>query len=425
MVVFFIQQVVSVFFLLAVGPVLDLPHKLEGADLVVMPYFDFLQPTQSLTPQDSGGGSQDTTERNSEDLSDMQTSPPTVVNDNSQPSSEMALEPLAAHEVVEEAAEEVMEDKDTISGHIAIADPVKLVLFQLGTFQQETEKAHPNLFIQVKDDGVHIAETDRQTFEQIKHSILNYFDKMAETHFTLEPEKAEFLARKDVKERLQQTMTQTGPPATYTVSDSKVVVTAQSQNSADQACSFLKSQLGQFSIPVDSQYECIFYCREWSEFLQALGFSSVKVSERGGNIDVLTLKGMESEKQTAILEFLATPIERETVISMEPGMLKYIQIHCHQLLADMEQVSIFPQEADDVCGLKVCGASVSHAETEVADCYGVISEIPTLTRLFHVCHLCHLFFNVPCRFTAMLLLVKWLRRCCKVWSPRSVLETSL
>lgn len=368
------------------GLVLDHPHKLEGADLVVMPYFDFLQPTQSLTPQDSGGGSQDMTERNSEDLSDMQTSPPTVVNANSQSSSQTASEPLAAHEAaeeVEEVAEEVMEDqtedqtedKDTLSDHIAIADPVKLVLFQLGTFQQESEKAHPSVIIEIKDNGVHIAGTDRQTFEQIKHSILDYFGKMAETHFTLEPEQTEFLARQDVKERLQQTMNQTGAPAIYTVSDSNIVVTALSQNSANQACSFLKSQLGHFSIPVDSQYECIFYCREWSEFLQALGFSSVKVSEQGGNVNVLTLKGMESEKHTAILEFLTTPIERETVIPMEPGMLKYIQIHCHQLLADMDQVSIFPLEADDVCGLKVCAASVSHVvshvEAEVFDCYCV------------------------------------------------------
>lgn len=356
------------------GHVLDLTHKLDDADLVLTPYFDFLLPTQSLTPQDSGGGSQNTTERNSEDLSDMQTSPPIVVDDNSQPSSQTAMEPLTAHETFEEAAEEVMEDKDTISDHIAIADQVKLTLFQLGTFKQETEKAHPDVIIQVKDDGVHIADTDRQTFEQIKHSILEYFSKMAETQFTLEPEKAEFLARRDVKERLHQIMTQTGPPAVYTIWDSKVVVTALSANLADQACGFLKSQLGQVSIPVDSEYECLFCCREWSAFVQALGFCSVKVSERGGNIDVLTLKGMENEKQTAILDFLATPIERETVISMEPGVLKYIQIHCHQLLADMEQVTIFPQEADDVCGLKVRGASISHAETEVVDCFAVFSE---------------------------------------------------
>lgn len=345
------------------GPVLDQPHKLDGADLVVTPYFDFLQPAQRLTSQGSGSGSQDMTERKSEDRDvQMQTSPPVVVNVNRQ-SSQTASEPLAAHAAAEEEAEEAMEDQtedeDTLLSYIAIADPAKLALFQLGTFQQDTEKAHPNFSIQIKDDGVHIAGSDRQTFEQIKHAILDYFGRMAETNFTLEPEKAQFLARKDVKERLLQAINQTGSPVIYTVSDCNVVVTSLCQNSANQACSFLNSQLSQFSMQVDTEYEAMLCCREWSEFLQALGFSSAKVSERGGNVDVLTLKGMESEKQTAILEFLTTPIERETVISMEPGMLKYIQIHCHQLLADMDQVSIFPLEAEDVCGLKVCGASVS------------------------------------------------------------------
>ncbi|XP_076611409.1 protein mono-ADP-ribosyltransferase PARP10 [Chaetodon auriga] len=369
----------------SVGLVLDQPHKLEGADLVVTPYFDFLQPTQSLTSQDSGAGSRHVTERNSEDLSDtqMQTSAPMVVSANSQSSSQTASEPLAAREAVEEVAEEAMEDhmedEDVLSSHIPVTDLVKLALFQFSSLQRDIEKAHPNLTMQIKDDGVHVAGADRQTLELIKHSILDYFGKMAETHFTLEPEKAEFLARKDVKERLLQTMNQSGsPPAMYTVSHCNVVVTSVSQDSANQACSFLKSQLGHFSIPMDTEYEGMFYCREWSEFLQALGFSSVKVSEQGGNIDVLTLKGMESEKQTAILQFLTTPIERDTVISMEPGMLKYIQVHCHQLLADMDQVSIFPLEAEDVCGLKIHGRAVACQMAEEV-LQGIVSSICTRT----------------------------------------------
>uniref|UniRef100_A0A8C4H1K1 Poly(ADP-ribose) polymerase family member 10 n=1 Tax=Dicentrarchus labrax TaxID=13489 RepID=A0A8C4H1K1_DICLA len=251
----------------SVGPVLDQPHKLEGADLVVKPYFDFLQPTQSLTSQYSGAGSQDMTERNSEHVSDvqMQTSPPMVASTNSQSSSLTAPEPVAASEAAEEAEkDEVMEaqseDEDTLSSHIAIADPVKLALLQLSSFQIDTAKAHPNVTIQIKDNGVHIAE----------------------------------------------------------------------------------------------------------------------VSEQGGNIDVLTLKGMETEKQTAILEFLSKPIERETVLSMEPGMLKYIQIHCHQLLADMHQVSIFPLEAEDVCGLKIHGPAVACQMAEEL-LQGVVSSICTRT----------------------------------------------
>lgn len=320
------------------------------------PYFHFLQPEQSLASQDTAAVSQDVTERKSEHLDDvqMQTSPPVEVRANSQASSQAASEPVATHEAAEE--EEAMdqsEDEDTLSGHIAVNDPIKLALFELSTFKQDTEKAHPEVTIQMKDDGVLIAGADRQKFEQIKHSISDLLGNIVETHFTVEPEKAEFSARKDVRKRLSQAMHQTGSPAVYTVSDCNVVVTSLSQNSANQACSFLKSQLVHFSLPVNTENEGLFCCREWSEFVQALGFCSVKVSERGENIDVLTLKGMESEKKTAIMEFLSTPIERETVIPMEPGMLKYIQTHCHQLLADMNQVSIFPLEADDACGLKV------------------------------------------------------------------------
>ncbi|XP_010739267.3 uncharacterized protein parp10 isoform X1 [Larimichthys crocea] len=365
----------------SVDSVLDHPHKLEGADLVVKPYFDFLQPAQSLTSQASAAGGQDVNETISEDLSDMQmqTSPPMLVRANSQPYSQTALEPLAARETAE-AAEEVMEaqteDEVALPSHIAIADVGKLALFELSTFQRDIEKAHPNITIQIKDNGVHIAGTNRQTFEQIEHSILDYFGKMTETSFTLEPEKAEFFARKDVKQRLIQTLNQTGTPAVYTVSDCNIVVTSLSQNSAKQACSFLKSQLGHISIPVDTEYEGIFYCREWSEFLKTLSFSSAKVPERGGNIDLLTLKGMENEKQAAILEFLTTPIERETVISMVPDMLKYIQIHCHQLLADMDQVSIFPLEAGDVCGLKIHGLAIACQMAEEV-LQGVVSSICT------------------------------------------------
>ncbi|TKS88974.1 Poly [ADP-ribose] polymerase 10 [Collichthys lucidus] len=85
---------------------------------------------------------------------------------------------------------------------------------------------------------------------------------------------------------------------------------------------------------------------------------------------------MESEKQAAILEFLSTPIERETVISMVPDMLKYIQIHCHQLLADMDQVSIFPLEAEDVCGLKIHGLAIACQMAEEV-LQGVVSSICT------------------------------------------------
>uniref|UniRef100_A0A3P9AV54 RRM domain-containing protein n=1 Tax=Maylandia zebra TaxID=106582 RepID=A0A3P9AV54_9CICH len=354
----------------SVDAVLALSHKLEGAALSVKPYFDFLVPVESKTSQEVET-SQDTTE-NSEEVNDieMQTSPPTAAS-SSNPPSEMALESVAAppplptkveevevEEVKEGEAEEVMEeqsdDSDTITCHIALTDPGKHALFQHSTIQRDIKNTNPNVIIQTKDDGFYIEGPDRAQAEQVKQTIMDFLCNIAEAHFTLELEKAQFLARKDVKERLLQATTQSGSSTLYTVSDSNITVTSLTQDSAKKACSFLKSQVCYFSMPMDQENECMLNCREWSEFLQTLSFCSVKVSERGGNIDVWTLTGMENEKQAAIMQFLTTPIERETVIPMEPGMLKYIQIHCHQLLVDMDQVSIFPLEAEDNCGLKVC-----------------------------------------------------------------------
>ncbi|KAK2921360.1 hypothetical protein Q8A73_000845 [Channa argus] len=359
----------------SVDTVLGLQHKLEGVELVVKPYFDFLQPKESVTSQTAVTESQDMTEQNSEGLCQMETSSSTVDIVKPCPASQTAPEPLAACETVMEAQ---TADTDKLSSQIPITDPLKLALFQLGPISQNIKKTHPDFTLQIKCDGVQIEGTGRQAFEQIKQTILEFVDSMVETNFTLEPEKAKLLARKDVKERLQLIINQTESPTIYSVSDCKVVVTSLSQNSANQACNFLKTQLCHFSIPVDVEYEGMLYCKEWTEFLQALGFTSVKVSEHSRNIDVVTLKGMEMEKQTAIMEFLSTPIERETVISMEPGLLKYIQIHRHQLLADMNQVSILPLEEEDMCGLKIHGHAVAcqMAEEVLQD---VVSSICTRT----------------------------------------------
>lgn len=339
---------------------LDRPHKLNNADLVVKPYFEFLQTAQSLTSQDSAAGAENTTERRGEDLRElpMQTSPPAAVSTNSQSSSEAAPEPglMAGEEDV--VMEEQTQTEEALPGHVAVADPLKLALFRLSTFKQDTEKASPDFTVEIKDDGVYITGPDRQKMEQIRRSVLDYFGKIADSHLILELENANFLAREDVKKHLVQRMIESGLSSMYTVSGCNVVVTSLTQNSANQACSFLQSQLCHFSIPIVAEYECMLYCREWTEFMQNLSLSSVKVSERG-NIDVFTLKEMESEKKTAILEFLSSPIDRESVIPMEPGMLKYIQNHCHQLLADMDQVSIFPLDAEDACGLKIHGPAVA------------------------------------------------------------------
>eukprot|EP00066_Takifugu_rubripes_P018234 XP_011607500.1 PREDICTED: poly [ADP-ribose] polymerase 10 isoform X1 [Takifugu rubripes] len=334
----------------SVDHVLAQPHKLKGAELEVRPFFDFLQPPQ---------------------LSDTQAGPQTIEEDDSQP-SQMAPELLV--EMVPEAEEDQTEEKASLTDLISISDPVKLELFQLGTFQRDMKNTHPDVMMQVRGNGVLMEAADRPTFEQVKNCLLEYFCSMAETHFTLEPEEAEFLERKEVKERLQRNISQT--PATYLVLDNNVVVTALSRTSAHRASSFLKSQLAHVSIMMDSQYKCIFFSSEWSKFLQELSLCSVKVSAE--SIDILTLKGMESEMHTLVQEFLNSQIETEAVVCMEPGVLKYIQTHCHDLLVYMDQVSVVPLELVDVWGLKIYGHAVAcNAAQEMLE--GIVSSVCTRT----------------------------------------------
>uniref|UniRef100_A0A3B3XNY7 Poly [ADP-ribose] polymerase n=1 Tax=Poecilia mexicana TaxID=48701 RepID=A0A3B3XNY7_9TELE len=146
-------------------------------------------------------------------------------------------------------------------------------------------------------------------------------------------------------------------------------------------------------VPLESEQEALLCCREWSDFLQTLGYTSTKSSERPGNIDVLTLKGMENDKQAAIMQFLTTPIEREALLTMEPGMLKYIQIHCHQLLADMDQVSIFPLEGEENCGLKVPVACQMAEEV----LQGVVSSVCTRIITVNVPGVCRFLDEKECR----------------------------
>lgn len=252
---------------------------------------------------------------------------------------------------------EVNEDttEEVLPLHLPVDDPVKLNLLKLSNFQEDTEKNNPNVKVQIGPSGVHVVGVDRQTLEWVKRSVSDCLSNMAEAGFSLEPEEAEFLSREDVKERLQRVMRESGWPATYAVSDGHVALTALSQDSARQACDFLKSQPRHFGMQVDPQHMGLSCCREWSDFLQALGLVAVTSWRPEGTLDVLTLDGLEVEKGAAIHEFLAAPIERETFLPMELGKLKYLQTHCHQLLAEMDQVSIYPLESDEVCGLKVGG----------------------------------------------------------------------
>lgn len=347
----------------SVGLILNRLHKLEGAELVIKPYFDFLQPKEASPlsvplplplplpdPQPSVPNATDQTFME-QDEAPMQITPSSSIVTDVNGLPPPTFTPEASDNIVEVMEQTPTEEVQITTETIAITNLTKLSLFQKSAFLQDNENDHPEYNIAVNNGAIHVTGRKGMKMDQTKSTILEFFSKMAETPFTLEQAQADFLAQKDVKDRLSQLINES--ETLYTVSDCTVVVTSLSADSAERTCGILKSQLSSFSMQVDPENESMLYCSEWQEFCNALGF--VKVTERGRNLDVVTLKGMENEKQAAILTFLTTPIEREMFIPMEPGRLKYIQTHFHQLLADMTEVSIFPVEGLDVCGLKIHG----------------------------------------------------------------------
>lgn len=412
----------------SVSLILNRPHKLEGAELVIKPYFDFLQPKASPPPlppplplplqlplPDPQPSIPNATDQPSmeQDEAQMQTTPssPVMADVNSLPPPTFTPDaPIDTVEVMEEApTEEVQITTETI----AITDLTKVSLFQKSAIPQDTEKSHPGYNIAINNDGVHITGPRGTEMDRIKGTIMEFFSNIAEITFTLEQAQAEFLAHKDVKDRLLQMINQS--VTLYTVSDCTVVVKSRTADSAKQACDLLKSQLSSFSVQVDPANESMLYCSEWQDFCKALGF--VKVSERGRSLDVVTLTGMESEKQAAILTFLTTPIEREMFISMEPGRLKYIQTHFHQLLADMTEVSIFPLEGLDVCGLKIHGHPTACQIAEEL-LQGLVNDIctrtitvnaPGITRFMQADECKKMFYDMETKFQVCICpeLVPW------------------
>ncbi|XP_061112267.1 protein mono-ADP-ribosyltransferase PARP10 [Conger conger] len=346
-------------------------HKLENCNLNIQPYYDFMERKanpQSLSPLNGTGEVSDNVENVLSSSLGREESP-LIAMDTSvseiHPSSVWGVEtvgramdrvaPAPGTGAAEPNKENILpgEPSTPFSGIISMPDPMKLSLLKSSLLFQDLQKSHSSFDIRITDSAVKISGPSQPGVEQLKSQILEFLIGIAQANLLFDEEKMRLLVREEVKGRLLEHLKEQGLPSMYTVSDCMVTVTSSSLEAVDEACKCIKSLICEFNIVIAPEYECMLYSKEWFVFLDSLGFCSVTNSEE--HIKVVTLAGMENEKKDSIIGFLSTPIQVETVITMEPGMLKYIQIHCHQLLADMEPVSIFPLESEDVTGFRLHG----------------------------------------------------------------------
>ncbi|KAL4629917.1 poly ADP-ribose polymerase 10 isoform X1 [Arapaima gigas] len=340
----------------AVQQILGKSHRLEDSELTVQPYFNFLHTTEHMQAESLVVVKNEEFWQN-KGLVLAKTEAEGQAETGLAVDLDTADVPIPELGVAQEGKVKVT--CGTFSTCITLPDPFKLSLFKTSKLLIDFQKANPTYKISIMDTVIKITGPSQLGTEQLKGQLLECFTGFAQVHVTFDMEKAMFLSREEVKDWLLQRLEQQGLQSTYTVSDCVVMVMSLSLPMVEQVCNFIKSSVIDFSIVITPEFECMLYSCEWSVFLNSLDFCSAKISDRGDKIEVLTLKGMEEEKQRCIIEFLSTPVQMESVISMEPGMLKYIQIHCDQILADMDQVSILPLESKDVSGFRLYGNTVA------------------------------------------------------------------
>ncbi len=328
--------------------VLQKSHHYEGTDLVVEPYFDFLHALEdqsSVSAQDEQGTLTDGNQSQTVSPQSPTVSVPVV---SSSLGHKAALMDNATNLATTASAPETSVLKECVS-FVSVLDATKHHLLSLCSLLENLKKDHPKFDVSLAKDGVQIKGPDQIEVERLKNEVMKFLTGVVEDHLTYDKLKAEFLGWEDVKKRLNLSLKSI--PSTYSVSDCTVSVTSPSHSAVKQARDLIESQISEFTVPIANECESMLSSTEWSDFLASLDFCSAKLSDAGGVITAVTLTGMEKDNEEKMVAFLSTSRQRETVLSMEPGMLKFMQLHYQDLLADMGEVILFPLETGD--GLSV------------------------------------------------------------------------
>ncbi|KAL6457663.1 hypothetical protein MHYP_G00346260 [Metynnis hypsauchen] len=367
-----------------VDRVLQKSHKLEETDLMIKPFFSFLEAeeieapvslqngTNQLSDDQNQTGGNSLTSLNRSDLMTSTSPQPSqrahrpADSSPKPPQSPSAATPAASlptpsspvtASAMADAEKDAMEvgpsSPEALTCQIPVSDPTKLQLIGLSSLLDDLKKAHPNYGITLAQDGVHIKGQGGLEAEHLKSKLLEFLSGFSQMPLTLNALKGQLLEKKGVKDKTEELLKEQGLPSVYTVSDSVVIVTSPTMQMVRQACETIKCLVVETSLPVKPKYESMLYSQEFQVFVQSLDTCCAEITDFGATVTVVTLKGLEEDMKQVIIEFLSTPVQKEAVLSMEPAMLNYIQLHHQQLLSDMNQLTILPLETGD--GLMIRG----------------------------------------------------------------------
>ncbi|KAI5085305.1 poly [ADP-ribose] polymerase 10, partial [Silurus meridionalis] len=346
-----------------VDSVLQKPHRLEEMDLIVKPYYTFLHSEEGASQETLPNGTPQ-----SEDDPMGPVSPSNVLHADRtstgssltpsqqavtmNPDLQITSEPLNTSITPSQVLQAPLKQQPCVC-HVSIPDPSKRELVSLCDVPEQLKQSHPDYEIAVMQNGVKVEGPSQDEAEKLKSKVLEFLSGVSQVHVPISELKAEFLQRKDVRDKLMDMLKLQGLPCTYTVTGGVLILSSASMQMVNRACDVVKMEVSESVLPIEPENKYMIYSEEWSAFLQTLHTCVARASPEDDSVSMVTLKDLEQEVKQNIVRFLSTPIPKEIVLSMQPAMLTYIQLHHQQLLMDMAEVVILPLDTED--GLSIQG----------------------------------------------------------------------
>ncbi|XP_048472530.1 protein mono-ADP-ribosyltransferase PARP10-like [Rhincodon typus] len=310
----------------AVDRVLQKSQKLQEHELLVQPYYDFLQPSSSdQEPGQSQGQEWD---------------------------QGMAVETKA-----EEMAE--------VTSLVNVADKVKLDILRSSSFLGELRAECPELSVSVvvDDNSIRVCGMDAVRVEKLKSRILEFLSNIAEVDVPISEEQALFLSRADIRDYLRHMLLQKSLSTYYSISGSVMTVSASSLAAARAVSMVIEQQLCRFSVPISDRQLHALTSPDWGKLLSSLKCCEARVADVGDQVSFISLEGCRAENQKRVEDFLANAVPDDFVIGIEPSKLRFLHEYYQDFLAGTGQVSILPLEGD-ITGLRITGVGSACAAVD-------------------------------------------------------------
>nr|XP_060632028.1 protein mono-ADP-ribosyltransferase PARP10 [Anolis sagrei ordinatus] len=301
-------------------------HQLPGVALDVCPHYDFLEPPQEKEKEEE---------------------------------EEEVWEVPNGGEA--EGGMEALPEEALQLTWISLPEEVPPRLLQSDLVLQELTSPVPECSLRLEGLQLCISGGDSTTRSRLEAHIRGV---LRETVMELVPlpdwTTADFLRREDVQQGLAERLAERRVAACFLPPDKSgvsVTVVALTAFQARQAASLLGSFLRRFSLPLLERHLPALASSAWERLQAELRLCLLRPAEDGTRLEGVALSGLEDENAERAEAFLRESAPDETLVAMEPGQLRFLQLYHREVLAGLTHLAPLPIEGKDVTGLRLSGGS--------------------------------------------------------------------